>query len=279
MLMFWSSFRSGTTGLKTSGMNNLQKFWQLSGAKHVMFFETGFMHLWRCWKIVMNQTYFTGCYRWKFRLWKISDKILTTAVTISNSHKSIWELVCAFVCGLVDEISPIVLLKPLSVCVLSIAPNISVVSTTSEANEGDTAGVRSCGWSVLVMEVSSAAISSALAVLITASMVAAHTAPNWCDFFIAGIFSGLVVPRNYLLCTDRTVCRFIKYSLYASKIPASWELWKPLTEDNTGWWSRNLHLSSMMRDSRSLSDLGNRSEHDGRVRTNGHNFEEHSGPT
>jgi hypothetical protein len=31
--------------------------------------------------------------------------------------------------------------------------------------------------------------------------------------------------------------------------------------------------------SRSLSDLGNRSEHDGRARTNGHDFEAHSGPT
>jgi hypothetical protein len=30
---------------------------------------------------------------------------------------------------------------------------------------------------------------------------------------------------------------------------------------------------------RSLSDLGNRSEHDGRARTNGHDFEAHSGPT
>ena len=30
---------------------------------------------------------------------------------------------------------------------------------------------------------------------------------------------------------------------------------------------------------RSLSDLGNRSEHGGRARTNGHDFEAHSGPT
>ena len=31
--------------------------------------------------------------------------------------------------------------------------------------------------------------------------------------------------------------------------------------------------------SRSLSDLGDRSEHDGRARANGHDFEAHSGPT
>ena len=41
---------------------------------------------------------------------------------------------------------------------------------------------------------------------------------------------------------------------------------------------RNKGAQEISSDSRSLSDLGNRSEHGGRASTNGHDFEAHSGP-